>query len=305
MVNFLCGAGRLLTPSADERLLYVVEWNFAKVAQGGPMPSPFPGMDPYLEGYLWPDVHHRLATQISDQLTPQLRPRYVARIEIQVVVDEDPQREVGIMYPDVEIVRSQRRQPPAPAPSFRGGSVVADISATTPATMTVHLPEVELRLATVEIYDTAQNQLITSIEILSPINKREPGLTKYRAKWRELRAAGVHLLEIDLLRRGQQPLSHPKIPASLYRVSLLRAGSSMVNVWTLNLPDPLPIVPVPLRQPDADVKLDLGLALHAIYERAAYDLSIDYTAEPPPPALSEEELLWLRHQLHPTNGISQ
>lgn len=46
------------------------------------MPSPFPGMDPYLEGYLWPDVHHRLATQISDQLMPMSRPRYVARIEI-------------------------------------------------------------------------------------------------------------------------------------------------------------------------------------------------------------------------------
>ncbi len=44
------------------------------------MPSPFPGMDPYLEGYLWPDVHHRLATQISDQLMPMLRPRYVARV---------------------------------------------------------------------------------------------------------------------------------------------------------------------------------------------------------------------------------
>lgn len=268
------------------------------------MPSPFLGMDPYLEGYLWPDVHHRLATEISDQLTPQLRPRYVARIEIQVVVDEDPQREVGIMYPDVEIVRNQRRQPPALPPSLRGGIAVAELLAPTPATITVQLPEVEIRLATVEIYDTAQNQLITSIEILSPINKREPGLTKYRAKWRELRAAGVHILEIDLLRRGQRPLSHPKVPDSLYRVSLLRAGNSMVNVWAINLPDRLPIVPVPLRQPDADVTLDLGLALQTIYERAAYDLSIDYTAPPPPPALAEDELLWLRHQLQPMNGLS-
>lgn len=44
------------------------------------MPSPFPGMDPYLEGYVWPDVHHSLASQIRDQLNPHLRPRYVARI---------------------------------------------------------------------------------------------------------------------------------------------------------------------------------------------------------------------------------
>ena len=63
------------------------------------MPSPFPGMDPYLEGYLWPDVHHRLATQISDQLMPLVWPRYVARIEIQVVSDDAPEAEIGIMYP--------------------------------------------------------------------------------------------------------------------------------------------------------------------------------------------------------------
>ena len=81
------------------------------------MPSPFPGMDPYLEGYLWPDVHHRLATQISDQLMPMLHPRYVARIEIHVVPDETPEVEIGIMYPDVEIVRArQQDNQPSPPP---------------------------------------------------------------------------------------------------------------------------------------------------------------------------------------------
>lgn len=50
------------------------------------MPSPFPGMDPYLEGYLWPDVHQRLATEISKQLTPRLRPKYVARLAISIPI---------------------------------------------------------------------------------------------------------------------------------------------------------------------------------------------------------------------------
>lgn len=36
------------------------------------MPSPFPGMDPYLEGHLWPDVHNSLAYLISVQLTPRV-----------------------------------------------------------------------------------------------------------------------------------------------------------------------------------------------------------------------------------------
>ncbi len=54
------------------------------------MPSPFPGMDPYLEGYLWPDVHQALATQIRRQLAPLLQPRYVARLAISTIQDEMP-----------------------------------------------------------------------------------------------------------------------------------------------------------------------------------------------------------------------
>ena len=69
------------------------------------MTSPFPGMDPYLEGYLWPDFHHDLATAIKIQLAPQISPKYVARIELYTVEDTSPDRDVGIMYPDVEILK--------------------------------------------------------------------------------------------------------------------------------------------------------------------------------------------------------
>ena len=65
------------------------------------MPSPFPGMDPYLEGYLWPDVHSALAHKIRQQLAPQIQPKYVARLEISVIEDSSPEAEIGIMYPDV------------------------------------------------------------------------------------------------------------------------------------------------------------------------------------------------------------
>lgn len=42
------------------------------------MPSPFPGMDPYLEGSLWTTLHHSLGTEIVRHLAPKLRPRYIA-----------------------------------------------------------------------------------------------------------------------------------------------------------------------------------------------------------------------------------
>ena len=180
------------------------------------MPSPFPGMDPYLEGYLWPDVHHRLATQMSDQLMPMLRPRYVARIEIQVVPDETPEVEIGIMYPDVEIVRARQRDNELPSATAGTGALTAEALSITPTSLSVPLLDIEVRLATVEIRDTAHNRLVTSIEILAPVNKREPGLSRYRDKRRQLQVADVHILAIDLLRRGQRPLAHPRLPPSAY-----------------------------------------------------------------------------------------
>ncbi|WP_373551137.1 DUF4058 family protein [Haliscomenobacter sp.] len=69
------------------------------------MKSPFPGMDPYLEGYLWPDVHNRMAAVISEFLAPQIAPKYVARLELYTVADSVPETEVGIIYPDVEILK--------------------------------------------------------------------------------------------------------------------------------------------------------------------------------------------------------
>lgn len=53
------------------------------------MPSPFPGMDPYLEGpNLWEGFHANLATEIQSQLNPYLRPKYVATLTPRVVYIE-------------------------------------------------------------------------------------------------------------------------------------------------------------------------------------------------------------------------
>lgn len=47
------------------------------------MPTPFPGMDPYLEQReLWPAVHNRLIVALADYLAPRLRPRYYVDLEL-------------------------------------------------------------------------------------------------------------------------------------------------------------------------------------------------------------------------------
>ena len=257
------------------------------------MPSPFPGMDPYLEGYLWPDVHHRLATEISRQLMPKIRPHYVARIEIQVVQDKTPEAEIGIMYPDVEIVRTLRE--PTPALASGEAALASPPIPTAPLTVPVFQPEV--RLASVEIRDVAKNELITTIEIISPVNKRQPDLTRYRQKRDRLYDAGVHLLEIDLLRRGQRPFTHQLIPACHYLITLTRRFGTTADVWPLQLTDKLPTLPVPLKEPDPDVVLDLGAVLTTVYDEAAYELSIDYDQLPPPPDLEPDLKAWLRELL--------
>lgn len=231
------------------------------------MQSPFPGMDPFLEGYLWPDVHNRLANVIAELIAPLISPKYVARIELYTVEDTSPEEEVGIMYPDVEAAK-----------------------------VTISIPiakVIEVRIPFVEIRDWENNQLITAIKILSPVNKREPGLKPYREKRKSLHHAGVHLLEIDLLRRGIRPFVHPYLPKTHYLVTLLRGKVAKADIWGFDIKDKLPVVAVPLRLPDADVPLNLGQALITIYQRSLYHLSIDYQETPPPPVFTEEEQKWI------------
>jgi len=261
------------------------------------MPSPFPGMDPYLEGYLWPDVHQRLATEISRQLGPRLKPRYVARLAISMVKDQSPETEIGIMYPEVEIVAAHHREiaPAWPVTTTPGSQAAAVIT----EPLTLPRLDFKVRLVTVEIRDPAQNQLVTSIEILSPVNKREPGLTSYRYKQEQLEEAGVHLVEIDLLRRGERPLAYyqPLLPDTAYLVTQIRSRTDSIAAWPIKLQDKLPVVAVPLRLPDPDVPLDLGTALDTIYDEALYELSIDYSQPPPPPSLSPEDGEWLNDRV--------
>lgn len=251
-------------------------------------------MDPYLEGYLWSDVHSALANKIRQVLVPLLRPRYTARLEIYLVEDNAPEAEVGILYPDVEVLQVRSSPTGALLPNERRAL------ATTPAQLTLPvLQPVEVRVPTVEIRDTALNILVTCIEILSPVNQRELRLTGHRQQHQRLDRAGVSSIEIDLLRRGSRPFNHPRLPGVPYLINLTRASSGVVDVWTLELQDRLPVIPVPLRQPDPDVPLDLAAVLSAIYDEAAYDLSIDYRATSPPPLLSESDRLWLENLLAP------
>ena len=168
-----------------------------------------------------------------------------------------------------------------------------------PAPLTGRVVQEEFRVYRIEIRQTESGQLVTAIEILSPTNK-QPGsesLAAYRRKRLELRLAGVALLEIDLLRIGERLAIHSGLPRAPYFVFLNRGGEQ-VEIWPLALDIRLPVVPVPLLPPDPDAPLDLDAAIHAIYDGAAYDLSIDYNQPPPnSETLAAAELDWIRAAL--------
>ena len=70
----------------------------------GSVPSPFPGMDPYLESH-WGDIHHRLVNYACDAIQPHLPGDLYARMEERVYV-ESPQ-ELAARYPDVRVVEGE------------------------------------------------------------------------------------------------------------------------------------------------------------------------------------------------------
>src|SRR5262245_17024611 len=161
------------------------------------MPSPFPGMDPYLETpYLWPDVHHELISQIRSALNPVLRPNYVARVELRVYIsdEDDPGREA--LIPDLRIEKQKRKR----ARKADAGPAVA---VTEPLIIPLLIDNV-IKEARLEIRHLPSKALVTVIEVLSPTNKIRDsrGRDSFMAKRQDILNSGTHWVEIDLLRAG-------------------------------------------------------------------------------------------------------
>ena len=259
--------------------------------------SPFPGMDPYLEArHIWPDVHTRLMTIFARYLSPHLAPKYTAELETELIIDEIfpsiPGTNLKTGYAAVTIT-----EPTVDAPY--AGSVV-DV-ASVPIQLTVPM-DVETRLVSLHIRHRESDQIVTVIELLSPVNKRTgDGRAKYLTKRANYLNSNVHLVEIDLLR------AHSRMPFG-GNLDMLKQIDYLVMVslnyrrpacdaWPLHLADLLPTIPIPLRHPDPSVMLNLQTALLTAYDEARYDLRVDYSQPPPFPSLSKADSSWVKNLL--------
>lgn len=271
------------------------------------MPSPFPGMDPYLEDpKLWPDVHARLITVIAELLTPSLRPRYVARVEIRTFAfgPDDPAAELYVVR-DVHIVE---RVGSALAPMSRdtgGGAATAAPVIAEPIDIT-ELMANATQARFLEIRDAVSRQVVTLIELVSPSNKVTGSASRqaFMRKREEVGQSDANWLEIDLLRGGEATWSASTFPRSAYRALADRAeagGGRRKLGWPISLRARLPILPVPLRPGEVNVNLDLQTAVSLVYERADYSPDIDY-ASPPVPPLKADDAAWA-DELLTTRGL--
>ncbi len=192
-----------------------------------------------------------------------------------------------IPVPDNLVLTSARR----PASAGAAAVMVAD-----EPVRVARLPA-EVRESYLEIFDRSGRRLVTGIEFLSPTNKLDRrGRQLYRRKQQTLRRRGIHLVEIDLLRRGRHLLELPEEVAAEsrpwdYLVNVARRGGDGYEFYPLRLQGRLPRVGVPLRAGDSDAVLDLQAAFGRAFDVGAFADVIDYSLPPVPP-LAADDAAW-------------
>jgi hypothetical protein len=256
------------------------------------MPTPFPGMDPYLEHpALCEDVHIRMIVAVADALGPQVRPRYRVAVERRAYLALFAPEEYELVgKPDVLIAAPHQQEPTSVSVTATGaGPYVGELP----------MPE-EVIERYLEVRDVADGDIITVIEILSPSNKlTREGRSQYERKRLKVLTSATHLVEIDLLRSGEPlpiRIQNGGSPEA-YRIVVSRSWERpRAGVYLFGLREPIPDVPVPLRPAEADAILPLNQLVHDLYDRAGYDQAIDYR-KPCVPALTNEDAAWAAHLL--------
>lgn len=247
------------------------------------MPTPFPGMDPYLERpNLWTNVHASLITALRDYLAPLLRPRYFVSVEERSSLD-DPFLVGVTSVPDIGVVGPYT---PKPTTSTRGTGVAAE-PVQIELQMTDYVRETYLEIVEAEPESAIdveggepEKWVVTLIEVLSPWNKRaKGGWERYLLKRNEVIHSATNLVEIGLLRAGT-PMT--KLLEMEYDYSILVSPFRLrprAHFYPFSVREAIPVFQLPLQMDDAEPVVDLNQILHDLYDRAGYDLRINYRTD--------------------------
>ena len=235
------------------------------------MPSPFPGMDPFIEDQEWQDFHSRFNLAISDVLAPGVEPRYVVRVERRVYVEHGLGDDDQVRSADVSVLWSGGEAAVAVAPTIVSGTTLAPVECLLPS------PQ-ERRETYLVIREVKSMEIVTIIETLSPSNKRSSsdGREQYLTKRDEILRSKTNLVELDLLRGGKRLPVVGMPPGDYYAIVSRGHKRPKTDVYAWTLRQPLPPIPVPLKKDEPEVTLDLQQVFSTVYDRARYQLSLNY-----------------------------
>jgi hypothetical protein len=262
------------------------------------MGSPFPGVDPYLEGQgVWHDFHVGFNVTLREKLMRRLPHHYVARIEEHVYLDDEAGTAISRKVPDVEIEKIGSGPSHQPPPGTAGGVTLLE---------PVIVPNVfvdPIRVRYVEVRTRSSDEVVTIIETLSPTNKYGSGRAEYLGNRLSLMYEDVNLVELDLLLQGKRIEMGAPIPAADFYALISRGDRRPdCEVYGWGLTHPLPTIPIPLQPPDPDVMLDLQEVFSTTFERGPYDRLVRY-AMPVGLRVTEDRKQWIEERLT-TIGIT-
>jgi hypothetical protein len=196
-------------------------------------------------------------------------------------------------YPDVRVIERPGRR------SDDGGIAVADAAEVDVADYFLIDIRIEPKTESyIEVIDLRSgHRVVTSIEVISPTNKRAgEGRRLYTEKRQDMMRGGVNTVEIDLLREGETLL-----PAGRDQVPPTDNRAYMIWIWRAQDPDrlavhrtplrvQLPVIRIPLRPGDPYVPLDLQAILDECYRKGGYD-DINYRVSASP-RLDRDDEAW-------------
>jgi uncharacterized protein DUF4058 len=218
-------------------------------------------------------------------------------VELRVYISDDDDPGRAALVPDLRVETGPKR---TSARKTKAGSA---LTVTEPLIVPTLMDE-EIEEAFLKIIHVESEDLVTLIEVLSPTNKirGSRGRASFMAKRHEIMSTEVHWVEIDLLRAGVPSVTDPPLRPSDYRVLVSRGDQRMkTRYWPVGVRQALPVIAIPLRGKDPEVSLDLGAVFRTVYDRAAYDVSVDYR-KAPRPALEGDDAKWARELLRGRGG---
>jgi hypothetical protein len=260
------------------------------------MTNPFPGFNPFLElPAYWPDFHTRFVNYWCEAVAEALPYDYEASIGERVyLVEKEPDRK-KLVLPDISLLECGERNS-----SFESKGNIATLE---PVTIPVTILDGP-RESYIEILYQPDKSLVTTLELLSPTNKFPPGRAEYLSKRNSLMKQAVHLVELDLLRTGERlPFAEPLPEADYYYIVSDYEQRPDCQVYSWNIAQALPTLPIPLRSPDSDIFVSLAEVFKTAFERGRFERRIDYRQKPPG-TWNDAASQWLHDRLSSQDSTS-